>query len=199
MACDKKPEAPFGFKWGQSVSDVKKLKLKEFKVTDDIEGMQFASSDSSPKGVADADSYSLSFLPLNGLYLITMHTKGVDKSTSDGSEGKALYNRISLILEEKYGKPYSVNEKLRGNANNFYACLEEKDCGKWSRKFKRDGVDVEIELRSRGLSSIKSIAMEQGVVSVSYTYLTEEMKKKEQQNYEKTKGLDTKKPAYENY
>lgn len=181
-ACDKKPEAPFGFEWGQTIEDVKDKKLTSFKADEDMKFMQFASAKSAPKNAYDAESYSLAFLPVSGLSIITMYSKGLDSRTQEPIQAKKLYEKISGMLQEKYGNPLEINEHVNRDGAEFYDCLTNESCGQWKRQYKKEGVSVILEISALGGYLLKSANLEKGRVTVSYTYITDEMKEKEKEH-----------------
>lgn len=66
-ACDDLPEAPFGFKWGQSVKDTLAQNIDGLKVDGDEKKVVFAASDSAPIPSTYAGRYNLMFIAGRGL------------------------------------------------------------------------------------------------------------------------------------
>lgn len=174
--CDNKPEAPFGFKWGQSVEDVKKLSLPNFKVEGDPNLVQFVHVDGSPNKELDAERFFLVFEPNDGLTTITMQSKSVDKDGYYFKEGRELYQKLSLTLEDKYGPPKKIVEKVERDDVSFYFCLKEESCGVWKREYEKNGVTVVLEVEPSPGQFIDS--MGKASISISYEYFTDEVNKK---------------------
>lgn len=182
VGCDNKPNAPFGFKWGQTVDDIKKENLPGFEVHGDSGLVQFVTVKNAPSDAYDASSFHLSFMPINGLTGITMFSKGVDASSYYFNDGKTLYNKLAAMLEEKYGKPVKVNEKVTKDGDDFYFCVQDKSCGSWTREYEKDGVHVELTVKSS--PGIPVAHQPKGYIQVTYDYFTDDMKNKEKAAYE---------------
>lgn len=195
--CDQKPEAPFGFKWGQSISEVEKLGLSKFKVDGEPTYLQIASVDSAPQEVYDAKWFILSFMPDSGLMGITMYSKGVDENSYYFNTGRALYNKLSLMLEDKYGKPISVNEKVDKDGDDFYLCLQNKSCGSWLREYSKDGVKVTLSVSPHPGQLLAS--QPKASIQVSYEYYTDDMKRKDEKFYHSLDNKEKEASVKNNY
>ncbi len=166
--CDNKPDAPFGFKWGQTVEDIKKESLPGFKVSGNTDSTQFIVVKQSPEVEVDADYFLLFLSPSQGLDGVNMFSKGVDSESFYFNEGKSLYGKLSSMLEEKYGKPVKVIEKVEKDGDDFYFCLQEKSCGSWSRWYEKDGVRIELSVKSTPGDLMAS--QPKGLIEVAYEY-----------------------------
>lgn len=58
-ACDNMPDAPFGFKWGQSVKYTLEQNIEDLKIEGDEKKIVFAASDSAPLPSTYAGRYNL--------------------------------------------------------------------------------------------------------------------------------------------
>ncbi|CNE63478.1 Uncharacterised protein [Yersinia rohdei] len=195
--CDQKPEAPFGFKWGQSLSEVEKLELSKFKVDGEPTFMQFASVDNAPQEVYDAQWFQLAFMPASGLMGITMFSNGVDENSYYFNTGRTLYNKLSLMLEDKYGKPKEISEKVNKDGNDFYFCLQDKTCGTWQREYSKDGVNVTLSVRSSPGQLLAS--QPKANIQVSYEYYPDDVMKKDKEFFESIKNKEKKDSIKNNY
>lgn len=171
--CDQKPQAPFGFKWGQSAEDVKKLGLPDFKLDGDPGGLQFAYTKRAPSEVYDADRFSLVFMPHLGLTNVRMSSKLVDENSFYFNNGRMLYLKLSSMLEEKYGPPKIITEKADKDGDNFYNCLQDESCGAWEREYEKD--NVKVKLKVDPVSGQLMNTMGKAWITLEYEYLTDEM------------------------
>ncbi|OVZ98990.1 hypothetical protein CBW53_03015 [Yersinia frederiksenii] len=173
-ACDNKPDAPFGFKWGQSIEDVKKLDLPGFEVDEYGSGLSIASAQSAPSDVYDAGHFGLTFMQPVGLMRIIMLSETVDKDDFNFNDGKALYQKISSMLEEKYALPKKITEKVDKDGDKFYFCLQDESCGVWKREYEKDNVKVTLEVSPTHGQLINGIG--KAHIVLTYEYLTDKMK-----------------------
>ncbi|WP_145574174.1 hypothetical protein [Yersinia alsatica] len=171
--CDQKPQAPFGFKWGQSVEDVKKLSLPDFKVDGEANTVQIVSTDGAPSKVYDAERFLLVFMPHLGLTNIKMYSKSVDENSFYFNNGRSLYLKLSSMLEEKYGIPKKITEKADKDGDDFYFCLQDESCGVWSREYEKDNVKVTLKVNPVPGQLMGS--MGKAWITIEYEYLTDEM------------------------
>lgn len=195
--CDQKPEAPFGFKWGQSISEVEKLGLSKFKTDSEPNFMQFASVDNAPQEVYDAKWFQLAFMPASGLMGITMFSKGVDENSYYFNTGRTLYNKLSLMLEDKYGKPKEISEKVNKDGDDFYFCLQDKTCGTWQREYSKDGVNITLSVRASPGQLLAS--QPKANIQISYEYYPDDVMKKDKEFFESIKNKEEKDSIKNNY
>ena len=178
VGCDSKPDAPFGFKWGQTVKETVAQNLKGAKVDgDDGDILAFISADSAPQPVQYDGRYYLSFIPSLGLTSATFSTP-VDKGGPFFNEGRTVYNAIAKKLDEKYGVAKSINEKNDSGGAGFYECLKNESCGVWERTYNSDGMKVKLNVEPSPGQLMSGLS--KGYVRVKYEYLTPEMIKKVQ-------------------
>ncbi|WP_145562697.1 hypothetical protein [Yersinia aldovae] len=171
--CDQKPQAPFGFKWGQSVEDVKNLNLPNFKLDGEANTVQIVSTDGSPSKAYDAERFILVFIPPLGLTNVKMYSKLVDENSFYFNNGRNLYSKLSSMLEEKYGPPKKVTEKADRDGDSFYNCLQEESCGVWKREYEKDNVKVTLRVDPVGGQPMRN--MGKAWITLEYEYLTDEM------------------------
>lgn len=173
--CDQKPQAPFGFEWGQTIEKTKSQNLRNMDLDYEYSYVTFIHADSAPEPSVYSGKYFLAFRPKFGLTNISF-SKDVDQSSMLFDEGRKIYNDIAEKLEEKYGKPLEVNEKMDRDGTEFYDCLSEKGCGKWERKYKNKDVSILLKMQSVG-RLIPDFA--KASVNVQYEYFTDDMRKED--------------------
>ncbi|BBJ59134.1 hypothetical protein EAS17NKHM_025300 [Enterobacter asburiae] len=98
-ACDDFPDAPFGFKWGQSVKDTLAQNIEGLKVEGDEKKFVFADSDSAPIPSTYTGRYHLMFIPGRGLTHISFSVL-VDKNSKEFIEGANVYKDIGDFLDK---------------------------------------------------------------------------------------------------
>lgn len=173
--CDRKPEAPFGLKWGQTVKQTLAQNLKNAKLTGDDSILAFIHADSVPEPVQYKGRYYLTFSPELGLTSVTFSTK-VDEESIYFNQGRTIYSQISKRLEEKYGPPQKINENVERDGAEFYTCIREDGCGKWERTYLNKGMNVKLSVEPTPGDIMDGFA--KGYVEVRYEYLTNEMQEK---------------------
>lgn len=174
--CDAKPDAPFGLKWGESVNSLLKRNLNEAKVSGSEDTIMFVNSKSAPDPAPYNGRYHFAFLPDIGLYAVS-YSAWVDENGVFFNQGKEVYNSISKKLQEKYGPPSAIRESVKRDGIEFYSCLKEDGCGEWSRDYQYKGMTVTLVVEPAPGRLMDGFA--KGSVNVKYSYLTEDMKKKE--------------------
>lgn len=184
--CDSKPDAPFGFEWGQSVQDVSKLNIDGLKINDH-KMMVFATANTAPKPAQYDGKYHLTFTPMYGLKGVSFST-AVDENSWFFNQGRRVYDDISSQLEEKYGPPKQIVEKVERDGAQFYSCLKEEGCGKWERTYEYRGMIVTLSVNPSPGKLVDSLA--KAYVGVDYEYYTDEMKKKEAEKYMNKKNTN---------
>ena len=176
LGCDSKPQAPFGFEWGQSLEKTKSQNLKGLEVKGDYDYVTFVYANSAPEESQFKGRYFLILRPDFGLTSISF-SKGVDPTSMLFDEGKKVYDSISAKLEQKYGKPSTINEHMDRDGTEFYDCLRSEECGKWERYFVKDGMSITLKMSPISGDLIPDIP--KAYVKVEYEYFTEEMKQKD--------------------
>lgn len=173
--CDNKPDAPFGLKWGQSVKETIGQNLKGAKVDGDENLVVFIHADSAPEPVQYRGRYFFVFSSGEGLTSASFSTQ-VDENGVFFNEGRSVYDSISKKLEEKYGPPKFINEKVDRDGPEFYSCIKEDGCGLWERSYRYDGMDIKLSVKPTPGKLMDGFA--KAYINVEYEYLTDEMKKK---------------------
>jgi len=180
--CDSKPDAPFGFKWGQTVKQTLSQNLKDAKVSGNEDTLIFISAHSAPQPVPYSGWYRLVFTPGVGLTSASFSTP-VDEGGFFFNEGRNVYSSISKKLEEKYGPPQNVNESMARDGAEFYSCIKEDGCGKWERTYQHDGVKIKLSVRPTPGKLMDGLS--KAYIGVDYEYYTEKMKKESLEKSEK--------------
>ncbi|WP_218352746.1 hypothetical protein [Alteromonas lipotrueiana] len=126
-------DAPAGFNWGISLSELKKQSL----VPEDCkheDSTAVCKTTGAPKPLSFADFYYLVFIEGSGLQKVSVVGNTID-SDSTGSEGKATFEKIETALNGKYGDaPKSLKHvglELYDEWDEFYQCLAYDGCGYW--------------------------------------------------------------------
>ncbi|MEQ1965391.1 hypothetical protein ABLB69_20120 [Xenorhabdus khoisanae] len=116
------PQAPFGFKWGMTIDEVRKLDLKKFNEYQD-KLVYTVRIESAPIESKYDGEYFLDFFPLNrGLRSITF---GVNDSGKNFDKLKEKFNFIASNLNNKYGSPV-LNEQNNHELAKDYEYNEMK-------------------------------------------------------------------------
>lgn len=155
-------EAPFGFAWGQSKSDITSagVAFTECAIDKDIETCQT----SKPiKGVSFGELYALFIHKDKGLHKVIVISKDI-KSDSTGAEGKALYSKVKTSLDKKYGSSRSyeyTGNKLYEENDEFYQCLKYDGCGSWVTFWSLDN-------GGNALIELKGVARGHGFLRLAY-------------------------------
>lgn len=134
--CDNSPPAPYGFKWGQSVEDIKKLNLGGIICS----GGAFCIVEEMPdhtRGHADLMFNNESKL-VEILYTNTLEIMNT-------SEEQALneYEQTITSLTAIYGIPIQ-NIKRLDESSNLFDCLQKAGCAEFATKFSKDGYVVNL-------------------------------------------------------
>ncbi|MEQ4640080.1 hypothetical protein ABN072_02215 [Providencia rettgeri] len=139
--CDNSPPAPYGFKWGQSMEEVKALNLKD---------TTCYSSSCFFKQTPDKNNNFTTmaiFDDKKGLFYISH----VDDLNIEGITRKEVLQRFEVAskkLEEKFGKPINSVSKIDDEIN-FVACLEEQNCSDISQEYDNEnGYNARLKLKS---------------------------------------------------
>ncbi|WP_336658287.1 hypothetical protein, partial [Leclercia adecarboxylata] len=141
-----------------------------------IHYVTFVYANSAPEESQFKGRYFLILRPDFGLTSISF-SKGVDPTSMLFDEGKKVYDSISAKLEQKYGKPSTINEHMDRDGTEFYDCLRFEDCGKWERNYVKDGMSITLKMSPISGDLIPDIP--KAYVNVEYEYFTEEMKQKD--------------------
>lgn len=173
VGCDSKPDAPFGFKWGQTVKETVSQNLKNADVENVSDLMTFIHADSAPEPVQYVGRYFLTFYPEFGLTSALFSAK-VDEESVFFNQGRTIYNQISKKLEEKYGPPIKIDEKVDRDGAEFYSCIKEDGCGKWARVYHKNGMNIKLSVEPASGRLMDGFA--KGYIQVQYEYFTDKMK-----------------------
>lgn len=107
VACDKKPEAPFGFKWGQTAHSIKSMNLNGFYQISLDGGDSQILVKQSPIKSPPISEYFLFVSGPKGLILAEGRTPVVDISQSSGRD--KLSKDYNAVLGELHGAFPKVN------------------------------------------------------------------------------------------
>ena len=148
-------EAPFGFVWNQTKSELisKGFVLTECNDSQEIP-VESCTLKTSPKKYSKADFFSLIFAKNKGLQKVSMLGKDI-KNDPYGSSGKEQYRSLSSSLAKKYGEPSDTFEwtgrDLYKDSDEFYECLNYQNCGSLT-SYWLEGTEGTITLDLRGVS-----------------------------------------------
>ena len=150
------PSAPFGTEWGLLPEQLASLGSDCSLLDASRRTISTYSCSSMPKPFSDADYYLVIFDANNGLQKISAVTNEI---TGDllGTRGKEKFNRLSDILESKYGRPSEQSSIQKSGLNlyngrdEFYQCLAYDGCGLWVATFQAShGGSITLELKGSG-------------------------------------------------
>lgn len=181
--CDNKPDAPFGFKWGQTIQQTVDQKLAGTKV-DDSGFIGFISADTAPAPASFNGRYFLGFIGGLGLTSVSFSTP-VDTNGYFFNEGKVVYGDMDQKLHQKYGSPVEIKEEVSRDGAEFYECIKNDSCGIWQRKFQKDGMTVTLKMES--IPGRLMDGMPKGYVNVRYEYVSKDDLKKEEKRSKERK------------
>ncbi len=181
--CDNKPDAPFGFKWGQTIQQTIDQKLAGTKVNN-TGFVGFISADTAPKPASFEGRYFLGFMGGLGLTSVSFSTP-VDANGYFFNQGRKVYGDMSQKLEQKYGSPVEIKEKVSRDGADFYECIKDESCGTWQRKYQKDGMTITLNVEPSPGRLMD--AMSKGYVSVRYEFVSKEELDKEVKRYKDKK------------
>lgn len=129
-------EAMFGFKWGITADEAKKLAPTLTAIKDEG-GIAFYETKSAPKSISNFNHYILIFAH-NRLVKVVASGKPITKNPS-GSEAKEKYDSLKILLRDKYGISGKSDEHVDSTPyngiDNFYDCISDAGCGRWVTNF----------------------------------------------------------------
>ena len=181
--CDNKPDAPFGFKWGQTIQQTIDQKLAGTKVNN-TGFVGFISADTAPKPASFEGRYFLGFMGGLGLTSVSFSTP-VEANGYFFNQGRKVYGDMSQKLEQKYGSPVEIKEKVSRDGADFYECIKDESCGTWQRKYQKDGMTITLNVEPSPGRLMD--AMSKGYVSVRYEFVSKEELDKEVKRYKDKK------------
>ena len=129
-------EAMFGFKWGMTSGEAKKL-APTLTAVQDEGGIAFYETKLAPKPISSFNHYILIFAH-NRLVKVIASGKPVTRNPS-GSEAKEKYDALKILLRDKYRTPGKSDEHIDSTPyneiDNFYDCISDAGCGRWITVF----------------------------------------------------------------
>jgi hypothetical protein len=151
-------EAPFGFAWGMSQSQVQNL-VKSIKKTSSNGKFSFLEFSKAPKNLSNAEKYVAVFDKQYGLQKLIFASKKIE-SDIYGDNGKSQYEDLKKAIVNKYGKPTDnaeiVGLHLFKDTDEFYQCLKYDGCGGWLSIWKgTPNIILELNGLSRGVGYIR--------------------------------------------
>jgi len=168
-------QAPLGFQWGMTVSEVEQLGLGTIQNM----GGNLYLVHKTPKQLPNTDYASLAFSS-KGLVQVAWFSTIVEGE----SALRVLmdrYDTIKKTLVEKFGPPEFGGEffdknRPKKDIQHFLACLSEgSNCGMWKSAWKVNGIYISVSIAPSSDSGDK------GFVGVAYTSLSGmELRAKEQ-------------------
>ncbi|WGL99178.1 hypothetical protein QE177_04665 [Arsenophonus sp. aPb] len=148
--CDNRPDAPFGFKWGQSVEEIKKLNLKDIDCSegkDKYKGQAFCTAKTSPDDKSEYNEYFLEFTENKGLFNI-VRMRLYDKSALVNV--KKIFEKLNNQIKNEYGKPIKIND--RTDENVYFSCLADDSCEELKTVYKKGDIEVLIYLNNHSIT-----------------------------------------------
>ncbi|KAA8713586.1 hypothetical protein L9H26_00100 [Morganella psychrotolerans] len=153
-ACDQSPDIMHGFKWGQSMDEIRKSDLKGLDCTPAPQG-RACHSFSSPAEQSQKYAYFFVVMQDQGLASLMILNP---KKYSNKDALFAEYNRLNNELNTVFGTATSdINNVIQDDS--FFTCLSRKSCGEIYSEYNRDGVTAHISPDSDGRSGSVSLLM----------------------------------------
>ncbi|VEB68149.1 Uncharacterised protein [Providencia rustigianii] len=127
--CDNSPPAPYGFKWGQSMGEIKKLKLDG---VDECSGItcSLSSTPDNTKGKT-----VLIFHNELGLVQV-VHSE--ELAPTNKNAVMEIFSNAKNKLKSVYGDPTSEIIRV-DNEHDFFACLDKLGCSKIKAEYDKVG------------------------------------------------------------
>ncbi|MBG5929209.1 hypothetical protein [Providencia rettgeri] len=138
----KKLDAPYGFKWGQTPEDIKKLQLKGLQCTEFQEGGALCSSANSPQ-IANKLFLLMFSREKNTLMLVSSQ----GKDSRDQSVILAEYDAINQKMFEVYGLPKQTIERYKRNVY-FLDKISDDETTPFKRVYEKDGMQIMVGIVS---------------------------------------------------
>lgn len=158
----KEVEAPFGFIWGLTKSQIESKDVVFEKCDTDGDLTQCITT-KPIKSVSFGEKYLLVIHIEKGLQKIIMVSLNT-RNDITGSEGKGLYSKIKKAITDKYGNPHEYEYsgvKVYKEYDEFYQCLNYSGCGNWTSFWEpKEGGSIALE--------IKGVTRGEGFLKLSY-------------------------------
>lgn len=138
----KKLDAPYGFKWGQTPVDIKKLNLKGLQCTEFEEGGALCSSENSPQ-IANKLFLLMFSREKNTLMLVSSQ----GKDSRDQSVILAEYDAINQKMFEAYGLP---KQTIEGYKRDIYFLdkISDDETTPFKRVYEKNGMQIMVGIVS---------------------------------------------------
>jgi hypothetical protein len=141
-------EAPFGFRWGQSLDELAAAGVKGA-IRQDEENISVLQSGSVSGAGDDTDLVRLIVDRHFGLQRIEWASKNLGDDPS-GQKAVALYHKMKTILSDEYGAPRSSAEEIGvvtyTGPDDFFKCLATDGCGAYASVWRSGYSDVAMHL-----------------------------------------------------
>lgn len=138
----KKLDAPYGFKWGQTPVDIKKLHLKGLQCTEFEEGGALCSSENSPQ-IANKLFLLMFSREKNTLMLVSSQ----GKDSRDQSAILAEYDVINQKMFEAYGLPKQTIERYKRDIY-FLDKISDDETTPFKRVYEKNGMQIMVGIVS---------------------------------------------------
>ncbi|HEM8210309.1 hypothetical protein ABN228_14845 [Providencia rettgeri] len=138
----KKLDAPYGFKWGQTPVDIKKLNLKGLQCTEFEEGGALCSSENSPQ-IANKLFLLMFSREKNTLMLVSSQ----GKDSRDQSVILAEYDAINQKMFEAYGLPKQTIERYKRDIY-FLDKISDDETTPFKRVYEKNGMQIMVGIVS---------------------------------------------------
>lgn len=138
----KKLDAPYGFKWGQTPVDIKKLHLKGLQCTEFEEGGALCSSENSPQ-IANKLFLLMFSREKNTLMLVSSQ----GKDSRDQSVILAEYDAINQKMFEVYGLPKQTIERYKRDIY-FLDKISDDETTPFKRVYEKNGMQIMVGIVS---------------------------------------------------
>ncbi|MCD2530018.1 hypothetical protein LPL65_18540 [Providencia huaxiensis] len=138
----KKLDAPYGFKWGQTPEQIRKLHLKGLQCTEFQEGGALCSSTDSPQIVNKL--FLLMFSRENNT-LMLVSSQG--KDSRDQSAILAEYDAINQKMFEVYGLPMQTIERYKRDVY-FLDKISDDETTPFKRVYEKSGMQIMVGIVS---------------------------------------------------
>ncbi|MEX9851593.1 MULTISPECIES: hypothetical protein [Providencia] len=138
----KKLDAPYGFKWGQTPEQIRKLHLKGLQCTEFQEGGALCSSTDSPQ---IANKLFLLMFSRENNTLMLVSSQG--KDSRDQSAILAEYDAINQKMFEVYGLPMQTIERYKRDVY-FLDKISDDETTPFKRVYEKSGMQIMVGIVS---------------------------------------------------
>ncbi|MEY1578881.1 hypothetical protein P2E05_12205 [Providencia stuartii] len=141
--CDNSPPAPYGFKWGQSMEEVKALNLEGVSECSGITCVLSDTPDNTKGKTVIIFDHELGLVQV-------VHSEELEKVNKN-----IVLDRFSSVeskLALVYGEPVSKIIRI-DNEYDFFACLDKLGCSTIKSEYEKEGYKASVSIGTRKIDN----------------------------------------------